>query len=724
MTVMVKTAYGIEFLDDRLGSRSVSTQSAAIPIPHSSFSIPMKRRHFLQATSTAVIVNALPSLQPIATPAQFPARKFALLIGINDYSQGKGMAISNLKGCVNDVLLLKKLLHYRYGFEDQDIITLTNAQASRENILKQFENHILNQAGPNDIVVIGFSGHGSPLQDPTNPNQMTTGFVPHNFNVNSNGVSNFITGTTFFLLRSALKTNKATFIFDCCYAENIKRTDGLVRSTGITIGAAISKPSPEEKDYQQRIMRQLNLNAATLNQNRQNQKGTKGILLAAAAENQLALDSPLTETLNAGAYTKFLTEILWSDPETSFESVAQSVSIRLAQSSKNAQQPAIIYANESRPSLSQPSFFMSASDRSLDRTIKIRTQGVIEAVNANKREVTLWLGGCSSQSLNMPPGSKFKLINAKNTNTEETIVTLTSNIRSDFTVIATIPADRPLPTVGTLVQKYYRAIPKDFQLLLELDESLGQTFIFPSNFARIKSIRRINDTSNADLVFSKMTPEYYKLQEKPISERPAIGSYGLFTNEMFYKSGTFGATNETVEAAVDRLRPQIKSELIKKFLKKMLLNEQELPPFPGLSAYLRLKEQPQTIIATPDQVKRSIVPNTEVEIVLNNPTSEKLELVLIGISPIGKLTISENTITVMPKSEYRSAFSVSLEDGVGIGEILLVLGNNLAEINEQISDLIKELNTSRSRTNDSKQTTLASSFNHLVISLPIEMRAS
>ena len=682
----------------------------------------MKRRHFLQATSTAVIVNALAGLQPIATPAQSPTRKFALLIGINDYSQGKGMTISNLKGCVNDVLLLKKLLHHRYGFDDRNIITLTNAQASRENILNQFENHILNQAGPNDIVVVAFSGHGSPLQDPTNPNQMTTGFVPHNFNVNSNGVSNFITGTTFFLLRSSLKTNKATFIFDCCYAENIKRTDGLVRSTGIRFGVVISKPSPEEKDYQQQIMRQLNLNAATLNQNRLNQKGTKGILLAAAAENQMALDSNLTETLNAGAYTKLLTEILWSNPETSFESVAQSVSLSLAHSSKNAQQPAIIYSNESRPFLNQPSFFISAPDRSLDRTTKITTQGIIEAVNANKREVTLWLGGCSSRSLNMPPGSKFKLINTKEINTEETIVTLTSKIRSDFTATATIPADRPIPTVGTLVQNYYRAIPKDFQLVLELDQSLGQSFTFPAKFARIKSIRRINDTSNADLVFSQMTPEYYKLQEKPTSECPAIGSYGLFTNEMFYKSGTFGATNETVEAAVDRLRPQLNSELIKKFLKKMLLNEQELSAFPGLSAYLRLKEQPQTIIATPNQVKRSIVPNTTVEIVLNNPTSEELELVLIGINPIGELTISEKITTSKP--EYMSTFQALLKDGIGIGEILLVLGTNLDEINEQIPGLIKELNDDRSRTTDSKKRNLVSSSNYLVISLPIDMRAS
>ncbi|WP_223210404.1 caspase family protein, partial [Microcystis aeruginosa] len=43
---------------------------------------------------------------------------------------------------------------------------LTDKEATRENILQAFEEHLIQWAQPGDVVVFHFSGHGSQVFDP------------------------------------------------------------------------------------------------------------------------------------------------------------------------------------------------------------------------------------------------------------------------------------------------------------------------------------------------------------------------------------------------------------------------------------------------------------------------------------------------------------------------------------------------------------------------------
>ena len=97
----------------------------------------MKRRHFLQfagSALTAIGVSQLDIIQQgdkyTKALAQNTGRKLALLVGINQYSGD----LTPLGGCVNDVMLQKQLLIHRFGFNPQDIITLTDSQATRKGI--------------------------------------------------------------------------------------------------------------------------------------------------------------------------------------------------------------------------------------------------------------------------------------------------------------------------------------------------------------------------------------------------------------------------------------------------------------------------------------------------------------------------------------------------------------------------------------------------------------
>ncbi len=196
----------------------------------------MKRRHFLQFSSsllTAIGISQLDIMQQqnIYTKAlaKNTGRKLALLIGINDYSGDIGA----LDGCVNDVMLQKQLLIHRFGFNPKNILTLTDAQASRQGILTAFEEHLIKQAKPGDVVVFHFSGHGGQVEDTDKDNAdgKNSTLIPIDAGDNSSGVVvEEIMGHTLFLLMYALKTDNVTFVLDSCHSGGAKRGNFIVRS--------------------------------------------------------------------------------------------------------------------------------------------------------------------------------------------------------------------------------------------------------------------------------------------------------------------------------------------------------------------------------------------------------------------------------------------------------------------------------------------------------------
>ncbi len=102
-----------------------------------------------------------PSLLP--NPTFYRMKIFALLIGINEYSPTSNPPIRSLNGCLNDVSDFGKFLKENYSDlipNDRQILVLTDADASRAKVISGFREHLA-QAGPEDIAVIYYSGHGS-----------------------------------------------------------------------------------------------------------------------------------------------------------------------------------------------------------------------------------------------------------------------------------------------------------------------------------------------------------------------------------------------------------------------------------------------------------------------------------------------------------------------------------------------------------------------------------
>jgi uncharacterized caspase-like protein len=100
-----------------------------------------------------------------------PKRKKALLIGINYYNQR-----GELKGCVNDVENIFKLLVITYGWNPHDITILTDGalkgipnclepqSPTRANILSRLR-WLVDGCLPGDSLFLLYSGHGAQQED-------------------------------------------------------------------------------------------------------------------------------------------------------------------------------------------------------------------------------------------------------------------------------------------------------------------------------------------------------------------------------------------------------------------------------------------------------------------------------------------------------------------------------------------------------------------------------
>ncbi|AFY40356.1 peptidase C14 caspase catalytic subunit p20 [[Leptolyngbya] sp. PCC 7376] len=239
---------------------------------------------------------------------QSTSRKLALLIGINGYP-----GADKLDGCVNDVQLQQELLIHRFGFNPKDILTVTDEtinKPTRENILRAFEEHLIKQAKPGDVVVYHYSGHGSKVR----AEDENSTFVPLDSQWKSGRSAKEITvddimGHTLYLLMSAIQTEHFTAVLDSCYSGGGTRGNTKIRSIERDLEEMNVSPSPKELAYQDYWLNKLGMSREEFKRGYE-ETVAKGMVLASAQEYELAADGT-NVGYPAGAFTYALTQYLW-----------------------------------------------------------------------------------------------------------------------------------------------------------------------------------------------------------------------------------------------------------------------------------------------------------------------------------------------------------------------------------------------------------------------------
>ncbi|HHD64909.1 MAG TPA: caspase family protein, partial [Desulfobulbaceae bacterium] len=90
-------------------------------------------------------------------------KRKALCVGINDF---KNYPSATLQGCVNDAQAMSSLLTGLLGFADEDITLLTDADATKENIMSELQTMVEKaRAGKQNYLVFSLSSHGTQVPD-------------------------------------------------------------------------------------------------------------------------------------------------------------------------------------------------------------------------------------------------------------------------------------------------------------------------------------------------------------------------------------------------------------------------------------------------------------------------------------------------------------------------------------------------------------------------------
>ena len=603
------------------------------------------RRTFLQTLLTwGVTQESLQWLYPnqqlqkyYQTLAEPTHRKLALLVGINDYGQG-----FNLKGCVTDVERQKELLIHRFGFNPQDIVTLTDKKATRQGIETVFAEHLIKQAKAGDVVIFHFSGYGNYVNIPPNlrPN-LTEGQLPGIIaqdgimGKKGNPTTNNILEDTLRLLGRSLSTDKVTMVFDTSYHSSGEKLQGHLRVRSFPYGT--DTIDQEEFTLQAQLKQKLAKNKAS---------SEAGIILMAAGSQQVATEIK-GNNFSAGLFTYALTQHLWSTVPASRINITLNKtteqilpimgSKQQPQQENSPSQPLFTYYLLPTASQGAEAFISSVEDES---TAKITLTGLPANILRYYGVNSIFYPLSSQASSQVPLQLRSR-----------------NGLQGKVRQLSSEQTPSQALTLGQLLQESLRCLPHSIGLTVALDPKLQ----------RIERVDATSAFSAIDMVSDVLSEGEQPVDcilglrssfASPSSPAAETETYALFLPGGVQLPNTIGKSGEAIKSAVERLRPTLEKLLAMK-LWGLSLNESSsqvpwrvtlegLDPQPHMIEH-RQTTRVKTQTASPptnQKNKETPVPNlsgipkvargTRLRYRLENLGDKPLYYLILGINSSGK----------------------------------------------------------------------------------------
>ena len=549
----------------------------------------LNRRHFLQGAAGALGAIGLSqltlehrALRYGQALAQTTPRKVALLVGINAYP-----ARERLYGPCTDVELQKQLLIHRFGFHPNDVHTLTNQQATRQGILEAFDEYLIKQVNPGDVVVFHYSGHGGQVQeyermrsqldaanrDCIDASCQNTTLVPIDYNAHGEVVVDDIMGHTLLLLRALVPTENLTMVLDCCYAGGGKRGNVIMRSRQTQLEVA-SGDAPLittlEDDYQQQLLTRLGWGFPQFVE-AINSPVSNGFVVTSSQASQQSADYAF-DGFTAGAFTYLLTQYLWQANQplsVTIPAVASSTTSLSRYSQIPEYDPQGIPQVDETPIYHLPPVSPSAEAVLLEGTGP-KADGPVQ----------LWLGGLDPISLeSFNSNAEFTQIDSAG-NAIGTIKLLNRDglIATGEWIEGQTSRSGAAPS--PLLQERIRGIPEVITLRVGLDDTLteaekatAQDLLQGFSAIEWTEVDPGKATNPPHVLLGRYTTAIdQRMALSGVAQLPAVDSVGIFsaTQEPLLLT-SFGASGETVEAALSRrLKAPLTSLLIGRMLALMV----------------------------------------------------------------------------------------------------------------------------------------------------------
>lgn len=193
----------------------------------------MNRRHFARERLSAILLRRLGQSLAVAgltlfalfvfgasaVASDLSAARLGLIVGTN--YKGNKAGIPPLDLCEADAKLMTKTIKSHGKFDHVEVLLGRMVTASK---VEKAVEALARKAGPNDTVVLYFSGHGTYQRDSSAPNGLRNYIVmydrPH---VPDNTLDSWV---------AKIPTAKLVWIFDCCYSGGIAKKGRKARGQG------------------------------------------------------------------------------------------------------------------------------------------------------------------------------------------------------------------------------------------------------------------------------------------------------------------------------------------------------------------------------------------------------------------------------------------------------------------------------------------------------------
>ena len=232
------------------------------------------------------------------------------MVGVNKYRSAN---ISNLEGCVNDVQLINTLLIGQYNFTINNIVILTDRDATKQNILNKLD-WLVKDSNEGDELLFHFSGHGSYVVDYNNDE------VDGYDEILCTNDLDWNDPLTDDILKKYFKRvhpgAKLVFLCDSCHSGTIMdltpSVDKLVEKQGKENARFLTPPEEMVNAYK---VKDLTRRRIGVKRNLTNTNEQRHILFAGCAENDYSSDAYF-ENIGKwqGAFSYYLVQSLKNNP--------------------------------------------------------------------------------------------------------------------------------------------------------------------------------------------------------------------------------------------------------------------------------------------------------------------------------------------------------------------------------------------------------------------------
>lgn len=232
-------------------------------------------------------------------------------MGINDYIAYEDEPGGDLRGAERDALLMRAVLTERWGLKEENTRTLLSREATKDAIREVITGWLSDQAGPGDVAIFYFAGHGAQAfdLDGDEPDGLDETLAPTDILPFS--TANDIRDDEFRLWLTGVGTD-VVVILDSCHSGTATR-GGNMRTR------SLDRPLPTENGKEpERVRQRYDPESMT-------DGSTTIIELSAAAPNQSAVEGDFPtgdggRTEARGAFTYHLVrELRQASRDTSWE---------------------------------------------------------------------------------------------------------------------------------------------------------------------------------------------------------------------------------------------------------------------------------------------------------------------------------------------------------------------------------------------------------------------